>query len=250
MAGLPFSGCESGRLREAPIGTKGLRACGTEQAGHRTFGSRTGPGGKRDFGQRNATGDEELRLGLAGQDRASARELRNPAGPRISVHGLSGGTEASAEDPAGRGTPASADDPPRREEGCKSRIRRAANRQGFGPDGEPAGKPEAASAANGPRRKRWPEPPVQAQRPRNRPARNASPPRPGSTRRDSGGRRQRRPPLSFGGPRFVIPAQAGISLSFQQPKKKWDASLRWHDGSRASRRRQSSRRRPALRQPA
>lgn len=43
MAGLPFSGCESGRLREAPIGTESLRARGTGQAGHRTFGSRTSP---------------------------------------------------------------------------------------------------------------------------------------------------------------------------------------------------------------
>jgi hypothetical protein len=43
MAGLPFSGCESGRLREAPIGTESLRARGTDQAGHRTFGFRTSP---------------------------------------------------------------------------------------------------------------------------------------------------------------------------------------------------------------
>jgi hypothetical protein len=56
---------------------------------------------------------------------------------------MSGGTEASAEDPAGRdfgsfGSRARQG----KEAGLTFQIRRAANRQGFGPVGEPPGTPE------------------------------------------------------------------------------------------------------------
>jgi len=85
------------------------RAFGLEEPAGRTPDLRVQdqPGGKRDLGQRVATGGEELRLGSVGQDRVSARELRI-GGPRISVHGPPGGTEASAEDLAGCETEASA----------------------------------------------------------------------------------------------------------------------------------------------
>src|SRR5204862_103080 len=98
------------------------------QAGPEPSGS--GPARrKRDFGSRAATGEEELRLRIAGQDRASARELRNPAGPRASAHGPSGGTEASAEDPVFSGILASARMPKRWERGASSGL----------PSGEPPG---------------------------------------------------------------------------------------------------------------
>jgi hypothetical protein len=88
--------------------------------------------GGRDFGPRRV-----------GQDRVSARELRSGR-PGTQVHGLSGRAEASAEAflPGGE---------------TELRLRLAtggsrnpgsgsaeANRQGFGPDGEPAGKPKGA----------------------------------------------------------------------------------------------------------
>jgi hypothetical protein len=146
----------------------------------------TGPSGrgparrKRDFGSRTATGEEELRLRIAGQDRASARELRNPAGPRASAYGPSGGTEASVEDPVFSGILASATMPKRWERGASSGL----------PSGEPPGprpcrgaRGETGKAASAERRtpeKAAREPPVSAPRTRKRPARDASPPRQGS----------------------------------------------------------------------
>ena len=62
--------------------------------------------------------------------------------------------------------------------------------------GEPAGKPDEASAENGPRRK-WGQDPVLVTAPRNRPSRKAA--SANRTRRDSGARQQCRAPLLFGG---------------------------------------------------
>ncbi len=124
MAGLPFSGCDGGRLREAPIRNRNGPRARPEpapdqrssdrrngQAGHRIFGSRTSPAESEVFEQARC---HRLRRsfgsGGVGQDRVSARELRtrrNPglrlmdrqaeprlrprilpnAGSRISVHG-------------------------------------------------------------------------------------------------------------------------------------------------------------------
>ena len=182
MAGLPFSGCESGRLREAPNGfPAAFGHVGDRQAGHRTFGFRTCPAvaGLRSAHcqpvDRGASASRSL-----GQDRASAGccETADPglrlrdrqAEPRLRPRILPD-AEPRLRPPEPRG----------REAGRKSQICRAANRQGFGPVGEPAGKPEEASASDGPRRKRRFEPPVRAPPTRNRPARDASPPRPGSS---------------------------------------------------------------------
>jgi hypothetical protein len=142
-------------LREAPIGLQAAFGhVGNRQAGHRTFGFRTRPAESGISVRAPPPAEPGASApGSFGQDRASARELRN-GGPRMQVHGPPGGTEASAEDPAGRGTGASAEEPPGWEAGRKFQICRAANRQGFGPVGEPAGKPEGASASDGPRRKR------------------------------------------------------------------------------------------------
>ena len=49
-----------------------------------------------------------------------------------------------------------------REAGREFRIRRAANRQGFGPDGEPAGKPECGFGSGRTPEEAAPGPPVQA----------------------------------------------------------------------------------------
>ena len=49
MAGLPFSGCERGRLREAPIRTKGPWASGTEQGGRPDLRIEDSPGRKAGF---------------------------------------------------------------------------------------------------------------------------------------------------------------------------------------------------------
>jgi hypothetical protein len=154
------------------------------------FGRAGRQGGTKAFGPRNRPAEAGLRFARRHRrGGASAARRRagpgfgpgaaNPAGPRISVHGLSGGTEASAEDPVFSGTAASAGVPKRRGRGCEFPIRRAANRQGFGPDGEPAGNPEGGFG-----RRRTPEeaarePPVSAPPTRNRPARDASPPRQG-----------------------------------------------------------------------
>jgi hypothetical protein len=98
--GLPFSVCGGGRLRKAPnrnrlsfgmawnrLRTNGLRACGTDQAGHRIFGSRTSPAESGVFGPARC---HRLRRnfgsGGVGQDRVSARELRTRHGPRASAH--------------------------------------------------------------------------------------------------------------------------------------------------------------------
>ena len=101
MAGLPFSGCESGRLRRsAHPEPSAFGPGGTGQAGHRTFGFRTCPAESGTSVSAPPPAENGLRPGSVGQDRVSARELRT-GGPRISVHGPPGGTEASAEDPAG-----------------------------------------------------------------------------------------------------------------------------------------------------
>ena len=169
---------------------------GTGQAGHRIFGSRTSPAGSDAFGQAHC---HRLRrsfgFGGVGQDRVSARELRTRQDPAFRRMDLSGGTEAPAEDPAGREIGASASKSPGQEAGRKFQIRRAANRQGSGPVGEPPGAP------SGLRPGRTPEDCGA----RFRPGYRASKPPiangrfGGRTQRDSGGRQRCRPPLLFGG---------------------------------------------------
>ena len=97
MAGLPFSGCDGGRLREAPIRNRnGLRARpepapdqGSSdrrngQAGHRISRSRTSPAESDVLGRARC---HRLRRsfgsGGVGQDRVSARELRTRRNPGL-----------------------------------------------------------------------------------------------------------------------------------------------------------------------
>jgi len=156
MAGLPFSGCESGRLREAPIGFQAAFGHVGNREG-RTPDLRVQDLSGRKAGLRSAR-RHRWNPGLRPEDPPGRTGLRpggcETGGPRVSAHGPPGRTEASAEDPAGRGPEASAEGPQGWEAGRKSQICRAANRQGFGPVGEPAGNPDGASAPDGPRRKR------------------------------------------------------------------------------------------------
>jgi hypothetical protein len=169
------------------------------------------PGRKRDFGSRAATGREAgfgLRIFRAGpgfgpgaakrrEPRASAHGpvRRNERASAFSI-GPDAEPEASAEGTARAGNEASA---------STSAKRRTAGASA--PVGEPAGKPERASARDGPRRRLgWDfGSGSSASKP---PDANASPSRPGLTRRDSGGRQQCRPPLLFGVPRVRSPIPA------------------------------------------
>jgi hypothetical protein len=76
-------------------------------------------------------------------------------------------------------------------------VRQAANRQGFGPVGEPAGEPDGARASDGPGRAMAKGTPGSRARVlRSRPARSSRPSRlDDPPRRDSGGRQRCRPPL-------------------------------------------------------
>ena len=123
LRACPLADAKAACFVKRPLGyPSGLRMRGAaKRTRHRAFGSRTCPAASGAFGPARCT----------------------PAGPRASAHGLSGGTEASAEDPARSGMSASAGMPNGLERERKFPIRRAANRQGFGPDGEPAGKPDS-----------------------------------------------------------------------------------------------------------
>jgi hypothetical protein len=139
--GLALSKCESGRLRKAPTRNQG-------PSGRRNRTDRT-----PDFGSGLVRRKAGLRLTRrhrkgrdfgslsVGQDRVSARELR------------SGGTQdfgpwtARQNQGFGRGSCRKRcqrlrpEETPGQEDELRFRICRAANRQGFGPVGEPAGKP-------------------------------------------------------------------------------------------------------------
>ena len=172
---MPFSVCESGRFRTAPIRSPdGLRAR-WRPVRPDTGSSDRGPARQKAMlsGKRAATGSEGASAsegsGRTGFRPGSCEPGMDPAFRRMT---MSGGTEASAEDPAGR------DDRgfglcnrQGKEEGLTFRIRRAANRQGFGPVGEPPGTP------GGLRPRRTPEDAgpgfALVTAPRNRPSRTA-----------------------------------------------------------------------------
>jgi hypothetical protein len=154
---------------------------GSRQAVHSAFGLGDPPGGKRNFGSRAATGKEELRLRMTGQDRASARELRNRRDPELRLMDRQAEPRLRPRIPSFPGLRLRPECRKGGKRGCEFPIRRAANRQGFGPVGEPAGKTSKAAPAG----ERTPEkaarkPPVSAPPTRNRPALDASPPRQGS----------------------------------------------------------------------
>jgi hypothetical protein len=132
---------------------------------------------------------------FVGQDRASARELRNRRtqdfGPWPPWQ-----IPASAGDPAGRGPTVSAGGAPGWDAGRKLHTAERRTARASALVGEPAGKPAAAPAASGPRRKRRFRTPGSARAAHSKP--------PGAERlasqarfkqRDSGGRRRRRPSL-------------------------------------------------------
>ena len=114
--GLPFSGCDGGRLREAPIRNlkrpSGTTGTGT---GPKVFGPEERTGGTPDLRIQDQPGrkrclrtsalppaQKELRFRRGRAGPASARELRTGMDPRLRLMAMSGGTRASARDPAGR----------------------------------------------------------------------------------------------------------------------------------------------------
>ena len=120
------------------------------------------PGGKRDFGQRAATGEEGVSAPILPGRTGFRPGSCETGGPRTSVHGRQAEPEASAEDPAINGTRASAEGPRWGEEGREFRTAERRTARASALVGEPAGKPAPASAGKGPRRKRYREPPVLA----------------------------------------------------------------------------------------
>jgi len=217
-------------LREAPTGsrrpsgTRGTnsepRAFGLEEPDRRDTGlrSRTCPTESEASAGAPSPEKEELRLLVrrAGPE-LRPRELRNPAGTRTSVHGLArrnrGFGSGSCRTRDQRLRPA---EPPRREQGLRFQIRRTANRRGFGPVGEPPGKPDWALAPSGLRRMRGQGfgPGYRSSKPPGADARALGF---GLTQRDSGGRQRCRPPLLFwallflGWARFRTPLLASVS---------------------------------------
>lgn len=144
------------RDRRGGFRTKGLRAGGPGRPD--TGSSDRGPARQRAMSsdKRAATGSEGTSV-PEGSGRTGFRPGSCEPGmdPELRLMAMSGGTKASAEDPAQREfTGFGPGKRQGREEGREFRIRRAANRQGFGPVGEPPGKPEEASALNGLRRMR------------------------------------------------------------------------------------------------
>ena len=243
--GLPFSGCDGGRLREAPIRNlkrpSGTTGTGT---GPKVFGPAERTGRTPDLriqdqpGRRRClrTGalppaQKELRLRRGRAGPGFGPGAANQTGPRASAHGPSGGTKASAEDPAGGDVGISVhDDAKGQEEEREFRIRRAANRQGFGPDGEPSGTPEGLRPGGTPE-EAGPGP-VLVTAPRNRPSRKAA--SANRTRRDSGARQQCRAPLLSGDwpvgcaiPSLRGPRRKPGAVAIQPvPARHWIASLR------------------------
>ena len=200
MAGLPFSGCESGRLREAPSGAQSLSGGGNRKGGTPDFGP--GPA-RRKAGPRSArchrrNGSFGFRLCRAGPGFGPG--AAKPAGPRTSVHGLVRRNQGfGSRIPPERGPKASAGGPARTGSGTRvpnlpsgeppglrpCRGARRGNRIGLRPLSDSGGSGARASALVSATSKP--------------PCANASPPRQGLTRRDSGGRQRCRPPLLFWG---------------------------------------------------
>jgi hypothetical protein len=200
---LPFSLCESGMLREAPIGTKGLRTGGTGQAGHRTFGSRTSPaeGGTSVRALPPAREKLRLRQGRAGPGFGPG--AANPAMTQgLAPMDLPGGTKASALDPAGRGTEGFGRKcPPKQEEKLRLRNRQRRTARASALSGSPRGNLRALRRRMDPGGSgtlAWPLGALAlVSAPRNRPSREKLF-RQDRARRDSGGRQRCRPPLFFG----------------------------------------------------
>jgi len=134
------------------------------------------PGGKRDFGQRAATGEEEVSASeLPGRTGFRPGSCET-GGPRTSVHGRQAEPEASAEDPAINGPELR----PRDRDGGKRDV------SSEPPNGEPPGLRPWSGSPRGNRLRLRPEKdpggsgartPGSGAATRNRPERDASPPR-------------------------------------------------------------------------
>jgi hypothetical protein len=152
---LPFSGCESGRLRKRPPAQAAFGH--VEPTGGERISVRLSSGRKRDFGQRIATGEE----GVSAPTESGRTGFRPGSCETGGTQGF--GSWTAKTEPRLRPRILSFPVPMLRQRfrdvGKKGgaslfRIRRAANRQGSGPVGEPAGAPAAALAVDGIRRKR------------------------------------------------------------------------------------------------
>jgi hypothetical protein len=142
MAGLPFSGCESGRLREAPTGDQIFRGRGTVKTGHRTQVQDLSRQKARLRPARCHRRKGSFGFQSVGQDRSFGfGGCENGRDPGLRLMDLPGGTRASALDPAGRGTEGFGwRNRQGKEAEPRFQIRQAANRRGLGPDGEPDGE--------------------------------------------------------------------------------------------------------------
>jgi hypothetical protein len=204
--GLAFSGCESGRLRKAPTRFPvGLRAGGKSSGGTPDLRVQDRPGGKRDFGPGAATGEEG----------ASASTCR--AGP---------GLGPGAAKPADQGLRSMA---VRRNRGFGRGSRHQRNRS-FGrgtamggkrdasskpPNGEPPGLRPWSGSPRGNRLRLRPEKdsggsgagtPGSGAATRNRPMRDALPPRPGARGGTVGAGGDAGPHYRSGRPAAPVPA--------------------------------------------
>jgi hypothetical protein len=166
-------------LRKRPPVSR--RPSGTWETTRRDTGpSGSGPA-RRKAGLRSARRHRRGRSfgsGIAGQDRVSARELRNRRTQDLGPW-TPGGTEASAEDSAAFGTRASAEDPGWREAGREFQIRQRRTVRASALSGSQRGnrmrlRPPKDPGGSGART------PGSGAATRNRPERDASPPRLGS----------------------------------------------------------------------
>ena len=155
LRACPLANAEAACFVKRPRDPGGLRARGgpnsepmafgleePDQAGHRTSVQDL-PDRKRGLGRRAVTGGEGASASCSpGRTGASAPGAAKPGrDPELRLMDLSGGTRASALDPAGRGTKGfGRRNRQGKEAGLRFQIRRTANRRGFGPDGEPAGE--------------------------------------------------------------------------------------------------------------
>ena len=195
-----------------PNGLRAAHSFGSVGNRHRTKGLRAGGPVRRDTGSSDpGPARQKARLrparchrlrrtfgsGGVGQDRASARELRTRRDPGLRLMARQAEPRLRPRIPPDAISRASVhEDADGREEGREFRIRRAANRQGFGPDGEPPGDTIRASARTDSGGRGAGTCP--GYRP-SKPPIAKGPLRRNRTRRDSGARQRCRAPLPFWG---------------------------------------------------
>lgn len=146
LRACPLADAKAAGFESAHRSPGDLRARGKPSGGTPDLRVQDQPGGKRDFGQRAATGGE----GASAPDMPGRTGFRpgscETGGPRTSVHDRQAEPEASAEDPAIIGTRASAEGPRWGEEGREFQTAERRTARASALVGEPAGKPAPASA--------------------------------------------------------------------------------------------------------